>query len=436
MKRLVLEDLREWRDSEDHKVLLVRGARQVGKTYSIRKFGQEFDNYVEVNLEKDKDVHMFFDGNLNPDTICENLSAYYGKPIVEGKTLLFFDEVQSCERAMVALRYFYEDKQGLHVVAAGSLLEFALEDISSWGVGRVHSLFMYPLSFDEFLLANGEDNLFKLKRSAFPENPLAEPFHNRLLEYLKKFMIVGGMPEAVRKYISRKTNMRAVQKVLSDITLSYYDDFAKYKKRSPLLRLREVMDSVVKQAGGKYIYSKAGELSNPNQAKEALELLELAGLVHRVYHSSGQGVPLGAEVNYKMFKALLIDTGLFQKKSGLKLGEYLLAENVDMLNKGSIAENFVGMELIKYSDYYDKAQLYYWHREKRGSSAEVDFLLEYEGAIVPLEVKSGRSGRMQSMHKFLEERNSKRGIRISMENFSKYDKIEVVPLYAVSNLFL
>ncbi len=434
MKRKVLQVLKEWKNSENRKVLLLRGARQVGKTYAARELGKEFSNFIEVNFEKNADIHHFFDENFDPDRICTNLSAYFGVPIIEGQTLLFFDEIQSCPKGIQSLRFFYESKPGLHVIAAGSLLEFALEDLPSWGVGRIRSVFMYPMSFDEFLQASGQDALLEMKKNATASQPLNLVFHNRLNDLLKKFMLIGGMPEVVKTYIGNNMDFIAIQRVLSDITLSYIDDFAKYKKRSPLLRLREVMGAVIKQNGGKFIYSKAGNLSNPAQAKEALDLLEMAGLVHKVYHSSGQGIPIAAEVNYKKFKAFLHDTGIFLQNTGIKLSEFLIAENIDMLNKGNLAELFVANELIKYADSHQRTQLYYWHREKRGSSAEIDFLTEQKNKIVPIEVKSGTSGKMQSMNLFLAEKKVTKGIRISLENFSKYGKIEVIPLYAVSNL--
>ena len=434
MKRLVIDTLLKWKGSKNHKVLLLRGARQVGKTYMARKLGESFDAFVEVNFEKDAEVQLFFEQNFDPERISSALSAYYGIPIIEERTLLFFDEIQSCPNAIQALRYFYEAKPGLHVIAAGSLLEFSLADLPSWAVGRIRSLYMYPMSFDEFLLANDQVALLELKKNASAENPLNLAFHNKLVEYLKKFLIIGGMPAVVKSYTENPSDITEVQNVLSDITQSYYDDFIKYKKRSPLLRLREVLSSVVKQAGGKYIYSKAGALSNPAQAKEALDLLEMAGLVHKVYHSSGQGFPLGSEVNFKKFKALMLDTGIFQHNSGLRLADFLLATNVDLLNKGNLAENFAGLEMIKYMDVHEKKQLYYWHRENRGSSAEVDYLLAQNGHVVPIEIKSGSSGKMQSLHLFLKEKNAAKGIRVSLENFSRYDNIEVVPLYAISNL--
>jgi len=434
MRRLVLDALLDWKKAENRKVLLLRGARQVGKTFIVRELAKEFNHFVEINFEKNSDVQSFFEQNLDPERICISLSAYYRIPIIDGETLLFFDEIQSCSKAIQALRFFYESKPGLHVIAAGSLLEFALSGLTSWGVGRIRSLYMYPMSFDEFLMANEEDTIIELKKDASPENPLNPAFHGKLKEYLRYFLLIGGMPEAVRTFIGNSADMKSVQNVLSDIATSYYDDFAKYKRRIPVLRLREVMNSVVSQAGGKYIYSQAGSLSNPAQAKEALDLLEMAGLVYKVYHSSGQRVPLGSEVNFKKFKCLLHDSGIFQQIAGLRITDLIIAENIDMMNKGNIAETFAGVEMIKYSQVHEKKQLYYWHREKRGSSAEVDYLLEQETQIVPVEVKSGSTGKMQSLNLFINEKKSSKGIRISLENFSQYGKITVVPLYAVSNL--
>lgn len=435
MQRAIYQSLIEWKKNHPRKVLLLRGPRQVGKTFVARELGKTFKFYVEVNFERDIDTQLFFDQNFDPERICSNLSAYYGIPIVEGQTLLFFDEIQACTKAIQALRFFYESKPKLHVMAAGSLLEFALTELSSFGVGRIHSLFMYPMSFDEFLNAHNEERLVDLKKEATPENPLNPAFHNKLTDYLKKFLLIGGMPEVVKTYVDNSSNPIAMQRALADIMVSLYDDFVKYKKRSSVLRLREVLDSVFQQAGGKYIYAKAGELSNIAQAKEAIDLLEMAGLIHKVYHSSGQGIPLGAGANHKVFKVLFLDTGLLQQTAGLKLADFLVAENTEMLNKGRLAEIFAGLEMIKYGHPEDRPQLYYWHREKRGSNAEVDYLYHKNGSILPVEVKSGSSGKMQSLYQFLAERDAPRGIRLSLENFGSYEKIDVVPLYAISNLY-
>ena len=202
MRRAILSILKNWKSAKNRKVLILRGARQVGKTYIVRELAKDFDYFLEVNFEKDTDVKHFFEQNLDPVRICTNLSAYYGIPVTDGKTLLFFDEIQSCSKAIQSLRFFYESKPGLHVIAAGSLLEFALEDLTSWGVGRIRSLYMYPMSFDEFLLANNEDALIELKKNASELNPLNQAFHEKLKDYLKKFLIIGGMPEAIQAFIS------------------------------------------------------------------------------------------------------------------------------------------------------------------------------------------------------------------------------------------
>ncbi|MFO7935487.1 MAG: DUF4143 domain-containing protein [Bacteroidales bacterium] len=183
-----------------------------------------------------------------------------------------------------------------------------------------------------------------------------------------------------------------------------------------------------------FLFREGRMSTNSAQAKEALELLEMAGLVHKVYHSSAQGVPLGSGVNYKKFKAILHDSGIFQQIAGLRVTDVIIAKNIDMINKGNIAEAFAGTEFVKYGHVYEKGQLYYWQREKSGSSAEVDYIIEQEGKVVPVEVKSGSTGKMQSMNLYISEKRSPGGIRVSMENFAKYGKITVVPLYAISNL--
>ena len=298
MYRTIFEHLINWKKQSKRKVILVRGARQVGKTYIIRELGKTFDSFLEINFEKDTDVGLLFDKNLNPKRIISELSIYYKKHITTEKTLLFFDEIQACPRAIEALRYFYEDIPDLHLIAAGSLLEFALADLPSFGVGRIRSIFMYPMSFDEFLIAKGEESLLKLKKEASIKNPLNAVFHDKLVDLLKIHLIIGGMPDAVNSYCLNN-DIIEVHNILTDITTSYYSDFVKYNKRIPVERLRETLDSVVSQSGGKFIFSKVNAISNPTQAKNALELLTTAGLVHNVYHSSGQGIPLGAGINYR-----------------------------------------------------------------------------------------------------------------------------------------
>lgn len=433
MRRTVFKQLLRWKESESRKVLLLRGARQVGKTYVVRELGSTFSHFVEINLEKDSVVAGFFEKDLNPARICVELSAFYGQPILEDETLLFFDEIQSCPRAIQALRFFYEDKPNLHVIAAGSLLEFALTDLPSFGVGRIRSMFMYPMSFPEFLMANRMDQYIDLINDASPDNPLNPVFHEKLLEYFRRFLLTGGMPEVVRQLVENNSLYEALN-VLSDLALSIRDDFSKYHRRVPESRIREVFASIVEQAGAKFVYSNVLAKASHPQIKETLELLLMAGLAFPVYHTSANGFPLGAQMDVKKFKVLLYDTGIFQHILGLNIREYLVVEEMEMVNKGGLAEIYAGLELIKASSILEKPQLFYWHRTERGSNAEVDYVIRQGDEIVPVEIKSGYSGKMQSMRLFMKEKNLNRGIRSSLENFGRDGNIEIIPLYAISTL--
>jgi uncharacterized protein len=433
LPRKIDNELLLWKNDGGQKPLLLRGARQVGKSSSVRKLGESFESYLEINFEENKKIHSLFSGDLTPQVLCENLSLMFDMDIIPGKTLLFFDEVQSCIPAISSLRFFYEKMPGLHVIAAGSLLEFALSEIPSFGVGRLRSVYMYPLSFDEFLDAIGQQKLRELKNKANAQNPLPEPLHDKLLTLLKKFLIIGGMPEVVLNYVT-KNDLRDCQRVLEDLISSFRADFAKYKVKIPSLRVREVFESVVQQAGGKFIYTKASQNFNTAQIKEALELIIMAGLVIPVTHTSANGIPLGAEVDLKKRKMLLLDTGLFQRLMQLDISELLLSNGFNLVNKGGIAEQFVGLEILKYGSCYEQKELFYWHREAMNSNAEVDYLIQKQNTIVPIEVKSGTKGSMNSMFIFLKEKGATYGCRMSLENFAMFENIKVYPLYAVANI--
>lgn len=425
LKRNVDAILLEWKNSRSRKPLLLRGARQVGKSTSVRAFGKQFEYFLEVNFETEKDAHVFFEGNINVSAICEKLSVYYNTPIEAGKTLLFFDEIQQCIPAISAVRYFYEQYADLHLIAAGSLLEFALAGLPSFGVGRIRSVFMYPLSFYEFLEAKGETRLLGLIKKG---KPIDAPFHKKLIEYLRIFLIIGGMPEVVSKYLDGEPLLE-IQTVLDELQASIIADFTKYKKNVPSSRLNEVFEAVVAQSGGKFNLSKASASANHGQIKEALSLLEKAGLIYSVTHSAGNGLPLGAEVNDKKRKYLLLDTGVFQRILGLNIGQFLAANHLDFINKGTIAETFVGIEIIKNSNPFTQERLYYWHREVPSSNAEVDYLIQKDGQVLPVEVKASQKGSMQSLLLFMKEKNTK-GLRISLENFDNFQDISIIPLYA------
>ena len=423
----------KWKTDSKHKPLLVRGARQVGKTQTIRKLGEIFDHFIEINFEESPRLKGLFSDDLSPVAICENIAAIYKTSIVPGKTLLFFDEIQECPEAIASLRFFYEKMPELHVVAAGSLLEFALSELPTFGVGRIRSVFMYPLSFSEFLTGSGEHLLLEKSREAKPAKPLNELLHARLIEFVQKFIYLGGMPEVIATYFATGDLNRS-QLLLDDLIISIQADFTKYRKKTPVSRLNEVFQAVISQAGQKFMYSKACTQANHNQIKDALLLLVKAGLVIPVTHSSANGLPLGAGANPQKQKMLLYDTGIFQRIMGLDLADFLLSKNFDAINKGNLAEQFVGLELLKSGSCYQNPSLYYWHREAKNSNAEVDYVITVSQEIIPVEVKSGTKGSMQSLFLFLEEKNCGRGIRISNENFSAFDSIEIFPMYAVENI--
>jgi hypothetical protein len=433
MQRNIESRLLAWKQDPYRKVLLVRGARQVGKTYSIRELGRTFRHFVEVNFEETPDIHVFFRDSLNPVRLCEKLSAYFSAHIVAGETLLFFDEIQACPEALSALRFFHEKMPELHVVGAGSLLEFALAEIPSQGVGRISSLYMYPLTFGEYLMAMGEEGLIGVVEHAGPEHPVDAPFHRRLVDLVKSYQLIGGMPAAVRSY-AEKRDLSICLKILDDLVMSLEDDFKKYRKRAPVGRLSEVFRSVVLQAGAKFKYSSVNSASSPQALKDALHLLLKAGLAHRVVHTHARGLPLGAQVDDKKFKVILFDIGIHQRLLGLDVQGHLTADDLDLVNRGSIAEVFTGLELVGNHPSHMKSALYYWHREARGSNAEVDYVIQRGADIVPVEVKAGTKGQMQSMYRFMNERKLKKGIRVSLENFAEYDRVETIPLYAVQRL--
>jgi predicted AAA+ superfamily ATPase len=293
---------------------------------------------------------------------------------------------------------------------------------------------MYPMSFDEYLVASGYQDLQEAKRMASPEQPLPDILHSRLLEHLRTFLIIGGMPEVVSRFIQTRDYLTCHQ-IQNDLIQSLESDFARYKERSPVLVLREVFRSVVNQAGQKFIFTKAGQNQPIAKIQEAFELLRMARLVFPVYHTPASGIPIGSDTNFKRFKALLMDTGLQQCLSSLDISELLLATDHDLINRGAMAELFIGLEILKYRSPYEPPDLYYWHREARNSSAEVDFLIQQGNQMVPIEVKSGSTGKMQSLFLFLKEKGLSRGIRISAENFSRYAQVDVYPLYAAGNLF-
>lgn len=426
-------ELENWKNDTDRKPLLLRGARQIGKSSTVRHLGKKFSHYVEINFEQDLELRDLFETITDINELCRQISLVKGTPLRDEHTLLFLDEIQVSSLVIQKLRYFYELRPQLHVIAAVSLLEFAIDDSPSFGVGRIRSLFMMSFSFSEYLLALQEDILADALRDLSPTNPLPDIVHKKCLRHFRDFLIIGGMPEAVATYVKHRDMLR-VQKVLDDLIVSYQADFPKYKTRISTDRLLEVFRSVVHQVGCKYKYSHHLSLLNSEQVRNALYILEKAGLIYSVTHSSCNGIPLGAEIDPKRKKYLVLDTGIYQRILGLDLKTVLLDNDIDLVNKGSIAELFVGLELLKNQSFYHPADLHYWHRQKQGSQAEVDYVIQKHDKIIPLEVKASAQGAMKSLQLFLKEKMPDFGVRTSLENGCIYDKIQVWPLYGIGNL--
>ncbi len=431
MKRSIDNYLLEWKENPLRKVLLLRGARQVGKTYSVRELGKTFSHFLEINFDEKPAMKDLFTQSLGVEQIIERLSIITEVPIISNQTLLFLDEIQECPQALSLLRYFQEKLPTLHVIAAGSLLEFALSEIPSMGVGRLHSLFMYPLCFTEYLVASGHEQLQIAINNQDMSTPIDPLIHQTLLEKLRIFMLIGGMPGIVNHYLLTHDILQC-QTLLQDIVISYEDDFAKYKKKVPVARLREVFKAVIFQGGQKFSYSQIESDSYHKALKEALDLLILAGLVYKIPYSSCQGIPLGATTNPKHFKVLPFDLGIAQRVLGVDLSIIVLQPQPKLVNIGALSEVYAGLELINSQVGNTRPELYFWHREARGSHAEVDFVISGLNGIIPIEVKAGTKGQMQSMYLFLKEKGLSKGIRLSQENFSQYDLIQVAPLYAAS----
>ena len=437
-RRNIDSQLEIWHNDPNHKPLLIRGARQVGKSTAVKQLGKSFKHYLEINLEKQPDLHQFFPDNIDVKRTCQLLSVSTGIPVIPGETLLFIDEIQSCQNAIKALRYFREDYPELHVIAAGSLLALALEELPSFAVGRIRSFYLYPFSFDDFLSALGLDALKEFKTQAAREGtPLPDPMHNQLKDLLRTFYLVGGMPEAVSTWVS-KQDFLACSRVHNDILDAYQQDFSKYRKRVSPDLLRQVLRSAALQAGKKFVFAEASRDVPAASVKECLRLLTLAGLITPVKHTAANGLPLGAEENEKYVKYLFLDLGLMQTMLSLPANDILLASDVDFVNKGAASEMFAGLELLKTHDCFVKTEMFYWQNTDKGTIGEIDYLTVIDGQIIPLEVKAGTQGKMQSLYNFMPKHSSAFGIRTSLENVSSYihndHLVKVVPLYALSAL--
>ncbi len=425
MKRIIDYFLLDWKNRAGRKPLLVRGARQVGKTHAVRKLGELFPNFIEINLEANEAARKIIEKDLDIERIIFQLSELLQKKIEPNSTLLFLDEIQTVPKAIIALRYFYEHMPELHVIAAGSLLEFAIEQVGV-PVGRVSTLYMYPLSFLEFLIALGHEDWAK----AIMSSSISDSLHEKLLNVLGTYLAIGGMPAAINEWMKTKISRR-VKGVHSDLIYSYEQDFGKYARKHQIKYLHLVFLKAIEQLTNKFMYSRIGEYQKRELAP-ALELLEKAGLIYKVIRSAGQGIPIGAQADFDDFKIVFLDVGLSQALLKLDITSWFIDPLSTFVNKGAIVEAFVGQELLAYSDPIRKETLFYWRKENRTSEAEIDYLIQLKEQVVPIEVKAGLSKRIKSMQIFLDSHpRSSHGIRFWALNESTSEKIQSYPLYAV-----
>jgi len=430
MKRTIYKTLLEWKNQKTRYPLLIRGARQVGKTFIVKELGKnEFESFITLNFERNPEYKEIF-SSYNPKEIVEKIVLYTGKPVIPNKTLLFFDEIQECPKAIVSLRYFYEEMSEQHIIGAGSLLEFTLKSENfKMPVGRVQYLSMYPLSFGEFMNAIGEDTLYNHILNKKNINKLSMSLQNKLTEFVRKYFIIGGMPAVVNKYVNSH-NILECQKIQHLIIDTFQDDFVKYARQSQFKYLKKVFNIVPSMVGNKFIYSKIDKSLRSRDLKAALELLETANIVYRVKRTSGAGLPLKVNVNDNFFKVIFLDVGLMHAMNGI-YSETIKGKDFNAIYKGSVAEQFVGQEIKALSNRFTKFELYYWARESKNSNAEIDYLIENNGKIIPLEIKSGATGKMRSLHMFIEKYNVKKGVRISQAEYNDKDRIISIPFYGI-----
>jgi len=429
MRRIVEPRLLKWKNSIRRKPLIVRGARQVGKTWLIENFlAREFDDSVTIDLEARRDLHRFFEGNLDPLEILKGLELAT-KRIIPGRTLLFLDEIQACPRAIMALRYFYEKLPELHVIAAGSLLEFAFGEISI-PVGRVQFLQIYPMTFYEYLLALGKEVMAQ-KVISNPEN-ISDEESISILAELKNFFFVGGMPEVVKVYRDTKSFIETFE-TQSDIIESFRADFLKYTPKIDISCLDEVFLNVAKSSGEQLKYTKLSPNYSYHTNHKAFDLLVKARVLHKIPSSNPSGLPLGATANSRIFKSAMLDIGLLQKLCQIPVEIEYAQDNLLALYRGKLAEQFVAQELLA----WHSNTIFYWSRNSKSSSAEVDYLTIKKGYIYPVEVKSGPAGKLRSMHLLLETYpNCKEGFVLYSGPYRELQeqKLKFIPLYAVASI--
>ncbi len=416
-----------WLNKDGRKPLIIRGARQVGKSSLVRdlaKLSQR--SCLELNFERYPEHAEFFKSK-DPKKILSHLSLHFKQAIDPKMAILFLDEIQAMPKVIEVLRYFYEECPELPLIAAGSLLEFTLaEPEFSVPLGRIEYFHLGPIGFEDFLIAMGEADLVSWMRSFHRHEPIPLPLHERCLEAVKLFWLIGAMPEVVASYATQRSFEEA-DTIKQSLLQGYQEDFYKYGRIKAMPLLRRVFQTFPNLIGQKIKYTHLDSESKSAQVKAALECLTLARVIYLVYHSAANGLPLRAQIDTKTFKGLFLDIGLLCTSLGLTQRFLLHAPDWSWINRGSLAEQFIGQALLRSP--HQKPELYYWVREHTQASAEVDYLWQYETHIVPIEIKAGKTGRLKSLHYFLQEKHGVYGIRFNADMPSLLDGIINLPDY-------
>lgn len=431
MKRDLYDALLAWKADQNRKPLILRGARQVGKTHLLKTFGaKEYADVVYLNFESDPKLAALFEETLQPSVILENISLYKNEVIDRESTLIIFDEIQESGAALNSLKYFQEEASGFHIVSAGSLLGVKLGQTKGFPVGKVNFLDLYPLSFFEFLTALGQERLRKFLTSIRELQPIPSPIHEEILGLLKKYFFIGGMPEAINEYL-KTADLLSIQKIQKSIIEAYLLDFSKHAAPDQIMKITKVWENIPSQLAKenkKFVFSALKESARGREYETAIQWLMHAGLIHKSYHLSTPRLPLSGYKEGNIFKIFLLDVGLLSAMS--KIPAKSLTDGYQLLKEfnGALTENFVAQSLAK-----QQHPLYYW---TSAGSAEVDFIVEYELNLYPLEVKAGLSRKKKSLIVYGERYQPKRLIRTTSMNLKQDGNICNIPLYLIDQLMV
>ncbi len=430
MKRAHTLYLESWLNQPNRKPLVLRGARQVGKTWLIRDFAQQKNKkLIEINFERSPSLQSLFEWN-DPKEIILNLSTVFNHKIFPEQTILFLDEIQAAPHLLAKLRWFAEDFPELPVIAAGSLLEFILaEHTFSMPVGRITYMHLEPLSFEEFLLAHEAESLVDYIKQFNFSQPIPSAIHHSLMRLFKEYLLVGGMPAVILSWIAEKSWDR-VHQIQSDILATYRDDFSKYHGRLSLNRLEEILIHIPKMLGRKFVYSRVNPTTHSGAVKQSLDLLVKAKIASLVKSTAANGVPLEAELKDKIFKVIFLDIGLCSSALGIRMHHLSEVADLNLMNQGSLSEQVVGQMLRTIEPAYLEPHLYYWLREEKDANAELDYVIQHENKVIPIEVKSGKTGTLKSLHTYIQLKNPDYAIRINSD-FPSVIKIQSCQLLSI-----